>query len=285
MKILISISLLISCLFSQLALSGPDIPKDKKVLTTIQGNASRHLNPDSINILVWNLLKGSREGWHKDFKSLTLNTDLTLLQEAFLAPFMRDIFEQDNFKQYVIATSFIYKKKKKRGILTGVATASAAKTLRKEFLRSSSRQFLVRTPKVTLITEYRLKGMKERLLVLNIHGINIVSAKKLEEQLKPAAEVVSKHTGPVIFAGDFNTWSKKKLRILNTLMNNLNMKAVEFDESEDNQRKTVFKHYIDHIFTRGMSFRSSRVWSEIETSDHKAISAELFVTPKIKRKI
>ena len=72
-------------------------------------------------------------------------------------------------------------------------------------------------------------------------------------------------------SGDFNTWRKKRIQIVEELAAKLNLSAVEFD---DDQRKQAFGNYLDHIYVRGLSTLESATRS-VETSDHNPMSVTL----------
>ena len=70
---------------------------------------------------------------------------------------------------------------------------------------------LSQTQKLLLTTLYPLQGETAQLLVLNMHAINFVSVQKYVEQLDQLTAALAPHDGPVILAGDFNTWNPSRL--------------------------------------------------------------------------
>lgn len=269
----LSIALLTCVTFAKEA---KKVPKDKDVISKIGSVSKEHqLNPNSIKILVWNMFKGAKPTFKNDYISVTQKSDILLLQEFYLSESMKMLFIRDIKKEYILATSFIAKRSE---IPTGVTNASITTTTDLKFKRSPHREPVIKTPKMILMTKYKIKGHSENLLAVNIHAINFVSAKKLKAQLERSYNYIRKHIGPVIFAGDFNTWTKKKFRTLKEFMNGLEMKEVKF---KDDTRMKVFNRPIDFIFYKGLEIKSSRVFGSVQGSDHKAMWAEFSATKKL----
>ena len=54
----------------------------------IMGHAPNQVMGPNIELLLWNVFKCKKKGWLEDFKTLTCDKDLILLQEAILnSPF------------------------------------------------------------------------------------------------------------------------------------------------------------------------------------------------------
>lgn len=244
-------------------------------LGSYEESPSAGLDPNSLKVLVWNLYKGKKESWKKDFSDLMANRDIAILQEAVLDDNMGGVFKQKFEMGIEMATSFI---NDETDVATGVATASKLGPISSFFQRSNARESVVKTPKVVLFNTYSISGSQNDLLVINIHAINAVSKKDFMDQVQNVASVIREHVGPCIWAGDFNTWSKGRTRALSKLTRRLGFVEVTF---EDDQRTTPpgarFKEKLDHIFVKGLKIKSSKVYGDIEGSDHKAMSVELSV--------
>lgn len=171
-----------------------------------------------------------------------------------------------------MAVSFI---DTKVNVATGVSTASRIPPIDISYQRSHHREPLIDTPKMIIQTKYELEGLEESLLLLNIHAINFVSAQKLEHQLLATTEVIKEHQGPIVFAGDFNTWSKKRIRLLKSFFSSHQFTEISF--SNGNQRTKVFGNIIDYIFVKGLRAHESTIYDHLNSSDHKALSVNLAV--------
>jgi endonuclease/exonuclease/phosphatase (EEP) superfamily protein YafD len=248
------------------------IPQDNNVIAVLNRVESlEYIIPrDDINVFVWNMYKGGKDTWSKDFKTLIKDKDILLLQEVLTVPQMTKEIMKDSARTYYIATSFI--DKKRNFARTGVATASQFEPVRVGWQRSHYREPIIKTPKMVGVVEYDLTGTDKNLLTLNIHAINFVSTRKLKHMVKAALDEASRHDGPVVFGGDFNTWSKKKLRMLSSLMKSYRYKAVSF--AKDGRMRT-FGNILDHVFIRDLKVKKSIVYNAIEGSDHKAMEVHL----------
>ena len=74
-----------------------------------------------------------------------------------------------------------------------------------------AREPWIRTPKAVGITEFALTDSQQTLAVVNIHGINFtLGVGDFARQLADIRSVIEAHEGPVIVAGDFNTWNRRR---------------------------------------------------------------------------
>jgi endonuclease/exonuclease/phosphatase (EEP) superfamily protein YafD len=247
------------------------IPTDNEVRKHINRHKEDLLNPNDIKILVWNMYKGEKETWIQDFLKLSKDKDILLLQEVFLDPKMKSTFLKDQLRGFFMAISFFDTKKLRAA--TGVATASHARPLRTFWQRSSFREPVVDTPKMVTFAEYELEGTTETLMTANLHAINFVPAYKFKDMVESIINELEKHDGPIVFAGDFNTWSKQKINIMHELTGRIGLEEVHF--SDGDERMKTFGNVIDYVFTKGLNVKKSEVYGEIEGSDHKAMEVHL----------
>ncbi|HAZ12875.1 MAG: hypothetical protein A2X86_08800 [Bdellovibrionales bacterium GWA2_49_15] len=253
-----------------------DVPKKNEALLSL-GSANdkdQTLNPQEIDLLVWNTYKSQNPSWRTDFSFLSLDKEIIVLQEAFLCDVVKETFENQNIFQYKMATSFIYTRS---GIPTGTATGSTIFPTRFSFKKTRDVEIVGLTPKALLFTEYPMTGRSDTLLVVNIHALNSVPAIVLKRQLKDAAVEIRKHLGPAVFAGDFNTWSNRKLRVMHKMMESLGMTEVQFPNGNERMRSSFKGNFIDYIFIRGLSYSDPWVWGNLQGADHKALTVRLSV--------
>ncbi len=247
-------------------------PKPGEVLISTGAAPSRDaLDPHSIRILNWNMYKGGNPSWEADFKALTEIVDIALLQEAYLDHKMARVFRDHPKMHLEMATSFILAN---RGYTpTGTAIGSDVQMSEVGYRISGPREPVINTPKTVAFAKFPIQGTDQELLTLTIHAINFVSSKKLMEQLEDIAKVVRAHNGPVIWAGDFNTWSKKKLRKTRELMRRIGLSEAPFSAG----RMEVFGNIIDFVFYRGLEVRDSYVMPDIEGADHKPMIVDFYL--------
>jgi endonuclease/exonuclease/phosphatase (EEP) superfamily protein YafD len=246
------------------------LPEQTSVIRQLNTAPQPALHPGAINILVWNVYKGNRAGWSKTYQRLAKNKDLLFLQEVFLDQNMLDVLEQDLPRSYLMATSFI--DQWYENVPSGVATASVSTPIDYDYLRSHSREPFAGTPKMGIYVEYDLINTDVNLLTANIHAINFVGAEKMKAMLDRVEEKLSSHDGPIILAGDFNTWTEKKKGYLHDMVQRLGLSEVHF---EDDHRTKLFSHALDWVFVKDLDVVASRVHADSGSSDHNAIEAIL----------
>lgn len=221
---------------------------------------------DNLKLLIWNIQKNVQKDWSKVLRKWERKADLVLLQEFnYTEEFIRHI--QDS-SPYYFATAYIFKEKDHK---TGVANSTAYKAYNKKILYSNNTEPIVNMPKVTLFQWFEIEGRKEQLLVVNAHIINFVPMAYFIDQLLGIENQVRKHRGPIIFAGDFNTWSYEHTKYMNGMMKRLNLEAVIF---KPDHRKRFNSYPLDHVFMKGLKVVSSETIKTETGSDHNAIYVE-----------
>lgn len=238
----------------------------------IMGRESKQVMGPNIEVLLWNIFKCKKKGWQEDFRTLTSDKDLILLQEAILNTPFDSLFHQSLQHQWIMARSF---KHVKSNIETGVKTGSCVAALEHYFAASKHGEPFSNTKKMLLTTEYPLHDNEQSLLVVNSHLINFVSFEKFSVHLDQVFQTLEQHAGPILLAGDFNTWNGKRLRYIQELA-----KACALEEVKI-VRKPKFSHlfqHLDHIYYRGLEVVAAQVHTHIRSSDHYPISLSLRTT-------
>ena len=240
--------------------------------------------PASITVVNWNARKGKHPQFVNDLKSLLEqeNPDIVFLQEA-----TADLFEPQQMGGYFAEG---WRHPWPGGKTVGVLTLSRVRPVRIQPLPTKYREFGVTTPKVSLVTEYPLPN-GERLLAVNVHLLNFErwSVTKICHQLEDLKSIMADHSGPILMAGDFNTWNQKRLQLVKQIRQDIMLKEVtDFPEGRTtgdtgsefwNEVLGVEKDLpLDHIFF--LSFRPilARVLN-YDTSDHKPILVKLKLQP------
>lgn len=244
---------------------GCDMDEVIKPRATTLAPAAR-LNSGIFSLLVWNVLKGMRTGWESDLQRFAGNKDLIILQEAYQTTPLLQLLQAKHYN-WDLAVAFEYKK-----IKTGVLTASRIEPV----FVCSFREIepLIRIPKSILIAGYPMSGSNQLLLVANVHLINYTpSVTQFRTQLQKMEQILSKHQGPLIVCGDFNTWSDQRMAAVNAIAGRLNLKAVTFDK--DN-RSLVFGRHVDHVYYRELKLVEA-VSTKVNTSDHNPLQVKFRV--------
>ncbi|RBP78024.1 endonuclease/exonuclease/phosphatase family protein [Marinomonas rhizomae] len=240
----------------------------------VMGSASKECMGPNIEVLLWNVFKCKRKGWQSDFLSLTRDRDLVLLQEAILNSPFDGLFNHSLHHQWIMASSF---RDLKSNIETGVKTGSSVVASKHFFSVSDYSEPVTNTKKMVLATEYPLVNstasfFTQRLLVINSHMINFVSFERFRAHLDQAFQALEHHNGPILFAGDFNTWNKKRMQYFDTLAMSCSLKEVPIMRQP--RLGHLFRH-LDHVYCRGLSVVDVHVHTDIHSSDHYPISLSL----------
>ncbi|MFK7815310.1 MAG: endonuclease/exonuclease/phosphatase family protein [Gammaproteobacteria bacterium] len=221
------------------------------------------LDSASINFLCWNIQKGLKLNWQEDLSDLANGKDLVIIQEAVLHSDLTEAFSKSVHWSFAKG----YKTKKHT---TGVMTISKYEPIRRHQLICW--EPWLATPKCTNITEYALSDTEETLVVVNIHAINFtLGLKQFCRQIDKIRKELAKHNGPIILSGDFNTWRKKRMKIIDAFAVEHQLNALSFQEDH---RKAVFGQVLDHVYVRALTPESTDTYN-VNSSDHNPISAEL----------
>jgi endonuclease/exonuclease/phosphatase (EEP) superfamily protein YafD len=222
------------------------------------------LDSSNLRVLTWNIHKQADKGWQTDLARFVESSDLLLLQEVTLEDRLRAIVESARLR-WVMASSFLI-----AGQDIGVLTASRVMPIATCTERIV--EPLIRLPKSAVIAWFDLSGTPETLAVVNVHGINFsVSLAAYRAQFAALGDALMDHRGPIIFAGDLNTWTEARSEAVAQLAQRLGLTEIAF---ETDQRTLFFGKQLDHIFIRGLTMRSS-VAFDVKSSDHNPVSATL----------
>lgn len=229
-------------------------------LTTFGNKALQASLPERFQVLIWNVYKGGNEDLLADFSALSRHAHISFFQEAIdKKSWAESLLNENPSYQWALARAF-----KTSGYHTGVATGSSVLPLQKVGYRTEAGEPITNTPKTMLMTDYSLNN-GETLRVLNVHGINFVPNFIYYTQVDQMVEILKNHKGPLIVAGDFNTWNPGRLSYLERSLASLNLKQVDFGQDAP---------WLDHVFSRGLVVVRKNVFKEINSSDHKPLTVE-----------
>jgi len=231
------------------------------------GHASEQAFGNEIKILVWNVFKAKRQNWFSDFVRLRLGQDLIVLQEAVLNSRHDHLFSEDQLYEWVLGRSF---RQRHSGLETGVKTGAITPPITARSIFSTHREPFSRTPKIVLSTRYRLHNTDDLLLVLNVHAINFVSIRKYEHQLGQLLIEIDQHQGPVIMAGDFNTWRARRCDLFQNIASKMRLHEATMKQPA---RQNLFPRQLDHVYYRGLKLEHIKLFDDVTSSDHHPISA------------
>jgi len=234
-----------------------------------------------VRVLVWNILKARRTGFVADFEALTRDRDLVLLQESVLNAPSDRLFADSRRFQWIMGRSF---REPRSGREHGVKTGAVCPAIEVACWQSRHAEPLSNTRKSLLATRYRIAGTGTgtgtdagagsgegtELLVLNMHAINFVAAPKYLSHLAQLGRAMAVHRGPLILAGDFNTWNERRRSSLIDVTREAGLQQAPLDRRA---RVAHLARHLDHLLYRGLRLRSAISLEHIDSSDHAPIEA------------
>jgi len=224
----------------------------------------RGLDPHAFRVLTWNIHKQGDDGWQQDLRDFAADSDVLLLQETVLEPSLTRMID-DAGMRWVMASSFLY-----ADVDTGVLTAS-----RIEPLASCTQRVvepLLRLPKSAVVTWFPLRGQATTLAVVNAHAINFsLSLGAYRAQFDAIVDALARHVGPIVLAGDLNTWTTERIAVVDGAARRLGLKEIAFT---DDRRRLFLGHQLDHIYVRGLDVVASSAIA-VTSSDHNPVMATL----------
>lgn len=121
----------------------------------------------------------------------------------------------------------------------------------------------------------RLIDRKPLLAVVNVHAVNLtLGVADFSRQIGKIEAALATHDGPVILAGDFNTWRNRRFEVLQAVTKRLELKELSFDIDK---RVAPLGNIIDRIFVRGLNAIEAST-EVVDSSDHNP----MFVTLSMK---
>ena len=240
--------------------------------------------PAGITVLNWNVRKGQDPRVALDLKLMLEQEkpDIVFLQEA-----KDDMFEPEQMGGY-FAKSWSYPWP--GGETVGVLTLSRIAPVRIQPVPTKYREFGVTAPKISLVTEYPLPN-GQNLLAVNVHLLNFErwSVQKISHQLEELKTIMAVHSGPILMAGDFNTWNQRRLELVKSITSEVKLnEATDFptgrttgDVKSDfwNEILGVDKNLpLDRVFFSGFKPTAARILN-FDSSDHAPILVHLELDP------
>ena len=219
---------------------------------------------NELSVISWNIHRNGDPGWEHDLSRFATASDLVLLQEATLTAALRDVLGRAG-RPWTHADAWAMD-----GINNGVLTAAA--TLPAAACVQRASEPLLGLPKSALVAWYRIEGRPEPLAVANMHSINFtLDLTGYQKQLDAVVDILAAHRGPIILAGDFNTWSPVREQVLIATAARVGLVEARPRRGE---RSRFLGMPADYLFVRG--FTVDDVWVEtVESSDHAPIRARL----------
>ncbi len=211
--------------------------------------------PEQVSLISWNIYKAQHQNLASDLANLNDKADILLLQEALLNDGLV------NLKPFWRFAPGYKDGDQQSGVLT---LSRWPATVHCQF---EHQEPWLQTPKATNIVEYVLHDGR-RLLAVNLHAINFsLGLTDYRQQLDDAIAVIKQHEGPVVFAGDLNSWSLRRGKLLQQRLLSLGFEEATF--TEDN-RTRFWGRPLDHVWLRGININHTEV-PVFTSSDHNPL--------------
>lgn len=227
----------------------------------IWGKAQKKALPLHLKFVIWNLWKGSGGvKFRQEFTALVGASDLALTQEALLT---HDMITCSAMPGYQAVHGATYRRVD--GCRDGVMTLCSAELAKApERVISGTAEPFLKTTKASLLTYYRYGSSGDAILaVANLHSTLMRRPRTAGMEIRRVIERLEEHNGPVIFAGDFNTFSKAYLREIIRALEILDIEHV--DILLDPRTRTG---KLDQVFVRGIKINQIFVDVNFKQSDH-----------------
>lgn len=217
--------------------------------------------PAEFTLLSWNIYK-QQGNWQAELTPWVENVQLLVLQEASGKASLHTWLAQQDYQWDQVA-AFRWREVP-AGVMTA-ARASATQVCGQRVLEPISR-----IPKSQLFSRYHLEGASEQLLVVNLHGVNFsLRGRTYQAQLERITDYIADYRGPVIVAGDFNSWNAKRVILLQQWADSAQLQEVDL---ESDQRSRVFGYPLDRIYYRGLRLQRAKSMTST-ASDHGPLLA------------
>lgn len=228
-----------------------------------------------LSVLCWNVHKGDDSKWGEDLFYLAQNHQLVLLQESYFSEEYYQFIHALKLDNWREGVSFAMPDFNEGMVETGVSTGSSFPILTSRRLKTDTVEPIIGTTKQSLLSYYSIEDSEQTLMVINTHAINFVTIQEFDHELVKIAKVIEEHDGPILWAGDFNTWNQTRMDHLYQTAEDLGFKAVSFAEDS---RKEFMGYPLDHAFVRGLKVLVAQDLRGVESSDHRPLSFSLQLT-------
>ncbi len=216
-----------------------------------------------LQVLVWNLHKQNARGWRKELDLYSQHSQLVLLQEVKLNLEFKHYIKEANWHANHVDAFTIFNNS--AGVL------SAGKKPEESICCYLAPEPVIRLPKSSSIARYKLSN-GQRLTAVNVHLINFsLGLKAYQQQMNTLITELKYVDGPMIFAGDFNTWSLDRQEVIDSMMTELGLAEVSY--TNDMRRCFVPRLPLDHVYYRGLELKKAEVMPT-SASDHNPILVE-----------
>lgn len=215
---------------------------------------------NEVTLISWNAHKLADTNFFYDLKKLSAGADLMMVQEAVHTTAWQAAFASHMPFAFSFNKSFCWD-----DTANGVLTASRLGLDKNLALLSPGTEPGSFTHKVSGYSQILIGG--KTVHVINTHALNFNVGIAFEDQIDQLAKFMAQLQGPIIWAGDFNTWNPLRTDYLNEKAKTLGLTHV----TPTNDSRFLV---LDHIYVRGLTAVSAEVL-DLKSSDHYPLKATL----------
>lgn len=218
-------------------------------------------NSNELSVITWNAHKLTNKKFLPDLIQLSEHTDIILIQEAMHSGELQKTLVTKFDFSFSFSKSFCTSDNQATGVMNG------SRYLLQNNLTLVSPDFepVTNTPKVSGYSAIIIPEIGV-VHIINTHGINFDLGSKFGNQITKLADFISKLDGPVIWAGDFNTWSSGRQKLLDKKTRELGLSQLKPSIDNRNQK-------LDHVYIKGLEVIDIQILENIRSSDHLPIKA------------
>ncbi len=219
------------------------------------------LNKSTLTILTWNAHKFADTQYFIDLKKLSQKSDLIFIQEAMHSAGWQNAFASHMPFDWSFNKSFCMDSQ-----ATGVMTGSRLPLIMPRTILSTGTEPVSFTPKASGISYIQFQNKK--IMLINTHALNFNFGNDFEDQIDQMINLISQTDLPIIWAGDFNSWSPGRRSYLFNQAMSQGLDAL----IPKNDTRTL---KLDHILVRGFKSTKTEVLHQFNSSDHYPVMTEL----------
>ena len=227
-------------------------------------------NSDQLVLIDWNAHKLEDKQFIQDLSTLAQTADIITIQEAMHS---KD-FQNDFLNLFPFSFSFHKSFCNRQLEATGVLNISRYLLENNKTLVAPDTEPLLNTPKVSGYSTVLIPEIG-RIHIINTHALNFNFGYEFRRQIDSVAKFIESLEGPVIWAGDFNTWNESRKAYLLKRTSKLGLKLLV--PPVDNRSLKL-----DHVFVRGLKAKSVEVLYQYTSSDHLPLKVILEKTKELR---
>ncbi len=217
----------------------------------------------TLSVLTWNAHKFSDSQFFYDVKNLSEKSDLIFMQEALHSTGWQKAFASYMPFDWSFNKSFCIDSQ-----ATGVMTGSRYPLMTPRTITSPGTEPILDTSKVSGISFIEFQNKK--IMLITTHALNFNLGSDFEDQIDQLINLISQTNLPIIWAGDFNTWSPGRRSYLFSQAISQGLEPL-IPKNDPRYLK------LDHVLVRGFRSVKTEVLDQFKSSDHLPVMSELIL--------